>query len=150
MKCNDTGLEIIKVAEGFFSAPYYCPASIISIGFGATRGLDGRPLHMDVGPITQEEGETLLRRDVGVAERAVSRLIRVPLNENEFSALCSFVYNLGSGRLQSSTLRSLLNRNAPRERVAAELPKWRMANGKVLKGLVRRRAVERQLFLTDA
>ena len=150
MKCNDTGLEIIKVAEGFFAAPYYCPASIISIGYGATRGLDGRPLHMGVESITEEEGEKLLRRDVGIAERAVSRLIRVPLNENEFSALCSFVYNLGSGRLQSSTLRALLNRSAPRERVGEEFPKWRMASGKVLRGLVRRRAVERQLFLTDA
>ena len=150
MKCNDTGLEIIKVAEGFFAAPYYCPASIISIGYGATRGLDGRPLHMGVESITEEEGEKLLRRDVGIAERAVSRLIRVPLNENEFSALCSFVYNLGSGRLQSSTLRALLNRSAPRERVGEEFPKWRMANGKVLRGLVRRRAVERQLFLPAA
>ena len=61
----------------------------------------------------------------------------------------SFVYNLGSVRMKSSTLRSLLNRIAPREQVADEFPKWRRAAGKILQGLVRRRAAERALFLYD-
>ena len=101
---------------------------------------------MGMGSITEDEADQLLKRDIGSAERSVERLIRVQINDNEFSSLVSFVYNLGSGRLQSSTLRAKLNRD-DREGAADEFPKWRRAGGKILKGLVLRREAERSLFL---
>jgi len=149
MRINERGLKIIKLFEGFRSEPYLCPAAVPTIGYGSTRTFDGSRVALHHPTIDEAEAEELLLREVGHCERAVSRLIKVELNQNEHSALQSFVYNLGSGRLQSSTLRSLLNRNAPREQVADELPKWRRAGGRILPGLVRRRAAERALFLYD-
>ena len=149
MRINERGLKIIKLFEGFRSEPYLCSAMVPTIGFGSTWSFDGSRVTLRHPPIEESDAEELLLREVGRCEQAVDRLIKVELNENEHSALQSFVYNLGSGRLQSSTLRSLLNRNAPREQVADEFPKWRRAAGKILQGLVRRRAAERALFLYD-
>jgi len=147
MNINATGLSIITDSEGFFPTPYRCPAGIPSVGYGSTRLLDGSRVTMDSPKVTKNEAKALLRRHLDHVEAAILQLIRVSLNENEFSSLCSFTYNLGSGRLQSSTLRAKLNRN---ERLGAanEFPKWRRAGGRVLRGLVIRRERERQLFLT--
>ena len=82
---------------------------------------------------------------VADAEQAVRRHITVPLTSNQFSALTSFTYNLGSGALQRSTLRMKLNR-AQYERAAEQLLRWNKAGGKVLRGLTRRRAAEKALF----
>lgn len=146
MHCNEEGIKVIKHFEGFHSTVYYCPARVLTIGYGSTRGKDGKKLRKNAASITEQEGEELLRRDIRSAERSINRLIKVELNENEFSALCSFVYNLGSGNLQSSTLRTKLNRG-DYEGAANEFPKWRRAGGKILKGLVLRREMERNLFL---
>ena len=149
MNINERGLQIIKLFEGFRSAPYLCSANVATIGFGSTRTFDGSRVTLSHASIDEAEAEELLLREINNSEKAVDRLIRIRLNNNEFSSLVSFVYNLGSGRLQSSTLRSLLNRNAPREMVASEFPKWRRAGGRILAGLVRRRAAEKALFLCD-
>ena len=146
MHCNEEGIRVIKHFEGFHSSVYLCPAGIPTIGYGSTRGKDGKKLRRNAAGITEREAEELLRRDIRSAEKAMKRLIKVELNENEFSALCSFVYNLGSGNLQSSTLRTKLNRG-DYDGAANEFPKWRRAGGKILKGLVLRREMERSLFL---
>ena len=147
MNINAGGLSIILVAEGFVAEPYRCPAGIISQGYGSTILLDGTRVKMDSPPVTKDEAKALLRRHLDHVESDILRVVRVPLNQNEFSALCSFVYNLGISRLISSTLKMRLNRN---ERLGAanEFPKWRRANGRILRGLVIRRELERQLFLT--
>ena len=146
MKTGKPGLEIIKHFEGFSSDPYLCPADVATIGYGATYGFDHKRITMDHRPISLEEGEALLAQELRSVERSVRRLVRVALTQNQFDALVSFTFNLGSGRLQSSTLRSKLNRG-DYEGASDELPKWRKAGGKVLLGLVKRRAVERKLFL---
>jgi GH24 family phage-related lysozyme (muramidase) len=87
--------------------------------------------------VTQAEATELLRRDVRIAERAVLRLISVPLTDGQFDALVSFTFNLGAGALQRSTLRRKVNRGE-HEGVPAELMKWVWAAGKKLPGLVRR------------
>jgi lysozyme len=102
---------------------------------------------MDSPKVTQDEAKALLRRHLDRVERDIPKFIRVPLNSNEFSSLCSFVYNLGIGRLQHSSLRFKLNRGE-RLNAANEFPKWRRAGGKILRGLVIRRELERRLFLT--
>tara|TARA_R100000234_G_scaffold103156_1_gene72577 strand:- start:5616 stop:6059 length:444 start_codon:yes stop_codon:yes gene_type:complete len=147
MRINAIGLNLIKTFEGFRSEPYFCSAMVPTIGFGSTWSFDGSRVTLSHRPINEAEAEELLLREVANCERAVDRLIKVKLNENEHSALQSFVYNLGSGRLQSSTLRRKINRGDMMG-AADEFPKWRRAGGKILKGLVLRRAAERKLFLS--
>ena len=143
--CNDTGLAIIKHYEGWRELPYLCSAARATIGFGSTWDVDGNPVTLDHPAITKEEGEYLLRREVRHSENAIRKLIKVELTENMFSSLCSFVYNVGSGNFQKSTLRMKLERKEY-ESAAEEFPKWRKAGGRVLPGLVRRRKSERELF----
>ena len=147
MRINETGLNLIKTFEGFRSEPYFCSAMVATIGYGSTWSFDGSRVTLSHPRINKAEAEKLLLREIRNSEKAVDRLIKIELNENEHSALQSFVYNLGSGRLQSSTLRRKINRG-DFEGAADEFPKWRRAGGKILKGLVLRRAAERKLFLS--
>jgi GH24 family phage-related lysozyme (muramidase) len=101
---------------------------------------------MDDEPISEADGEALLAHELLSFERSVDKLITAELTQVMFDALVSFTYNLGSGNLQSSTLRMKLNRGNY-EGAADEFPKWRKAGGRVLQGLVRRRIAERKLFL---
>ncbi len=87
--------------------------------------------------LTPAEATELLRKDVRIAERAVLRLVSVPLTDGQFGALVSFAFNLGAVALQRSTLRRKTNRGE-HESVPAELMKWVWAAGKRLPGLVRR------------
>ena len=84
-----------------------------------------------------------------VAERAVLRLISVPLTQGQFDALVSFTFNLGAGALQRSTLRRTVNREEHAD-VPAELMKWVWAGGRKLKGLVKRRKAEGLLYSLSA
>lgn len=99
--------------------------------------------------ITQAEATYILRKDVGIVERAVVRLIYVPLTDGQFDALVSFTFNLGAGALQRSTLRRQVNRGE-HESVPAELMKWVWAAGKRLPGLVRRRRAEASAYSSGA
>jgi lysozyme len=134
------GIDLIKRFEGFSSTVYICPAGYPTIGYGhLVRD------HEKFETISQEDAEALLRIDVESAERAVLRLIKVPLTDGQFDALVSFTYNLGSGALQCSTLRRKVNRQAHSE-VPAQLMRWVWAGGRKLNGLIRRRAVEAKLY----
>ncbi len=146
MKTNAAGLAIIRHFEGFSSMPYLDPVGIPTIGYGSIWGLDRRRVTMEHPEINEDDGEIILGRMLRHTERAVIRLIRVSLSEDQFSALVSFTYNLGNGNLQRSTLRMKANRGDTAG-AAAEFPKWRRAGGRVLRGLVRRRAEEQALWL---
>jgi len=143
---NERGIQIVKSFEGISTKPYLCPASVWTVGYGATVGSDGRPIDPDMEPISETEAEALFLRDLESSEGWVSRLIKTALTENQFSALTSFTFNVGAGALQRSTLRMKLNRGEY-QGAADEFPKWRIAGGRILAGLIRRRAVERALFL---
>ncbi len=145
MRINTQGLYLIQRFEGFSAAPYQDPVGVWTIGYGTTYTKQGRPITAKYGKITQAEATELLLMGVADAEQAVRRHITVPLTSNQFSALTSFTYNLGSGALQRSTLRMKLNR-AQYERAAEQLLRWNKAGGKVLRGLTRRRAAEKALF----
>ena len=145
MTINAAGLAIIKHFEGFSHMPYRDVINLPTIGYGSIWGLDGARLTITHREITMAEGEWLLLRMLQQTERAVRRLVHPPLSENQFSALVSFTYNVGSGNLQCSTLRMKLNR-MDLAGAANEFPKWRRAGGRILRGLVRRRAEERQLW----
>ena len=133
-------LELIKSFESFEPVRYICPAGYPTIGYGHVI-LDRE----DLQKVTETEAETLLLGDVAIAERSVCHLIKVPLEDCQFSALTSFTFNLGGGALQRSTLRQKVNRGEHGE-VPDEFRKWVYAGGRKLKGLVRRREVEATLY----
>ena len=145
-RMTEEGLDLIKFYEGYSSSPYLCPAQHWTIGYGAIWGMDDTRVKEDHPDINEDQADYLLRRDVKKSEMAVLRHIRVPLEDGQFNALCSFVFNLGSGALQSSTLRRKINRG-DYIGAANEFPRWVFAGGRKLKGLIRRREHERLMFI---
>lgn len=141
MQVSEEGLALIKQFEGFSPVMYRCPAGIPTIGYGH---VVYRPEQFS-GGITQAQAEQWLRQDVQLAQQAVARLIAVPLMQGQWDALVSFVFNLGAGRLQASTLRRVVNRSEHMQ-VPVQLRRWVYAGGRVLPGLVRRREAEVRLY----
>ncbi len=140
---TEDGLALIKRFEGFAPETYICLGGWPTIGYGHVVREHERERFAD--GIDEATAEELLRRDVETAERAVLRLIRVPLEDGRFDALCSFAFNLGAGALQRSTLRRKVNREE-HGAVPGELRRWVWAGGRKLKGLVRRREAEAALY----
>ena len=139
MHINEAGLRLLKNFEGVRLQAYKCPAGVITIGYGHTGMLNGKPLTMGT-TITRDQAEALLKQDLVKYENYVNSLKR-DFNENQFSALTSFVYNCGLGSLQS------LCRNRNNKQIAEALLLYNKAGGKVLAGLTKRRKAERELFL---
>ena len=139
MQISERGLALIKEFEGLYLKAYRCPAGVPTIGYGHTAGVAMGQT------ITEQQADEYLRRDVRQFERAVERLVKVPLTQGKFDALVSFAFNLGAGALQSSTLLRLLN-SGDYAGAAAQFGRWTKAGGRVLPGLVRRREAERRLF----
>lgn len=140
MKTSPRGLALIRQFEGLRLLAYKDAVGVPTIGYGTTRGVK---MGMT---ITKAQAEEMLRQDVERFEPEVQRLVRVPLNQNQWDALLSFTYNLGSANLESSTLLKLLN-NGDYRAAADQFPRWNKAKGAVLNGLTTRRAAERALFL---
>ena len=154
MKTSDYGLKKIVGYEGKLKllpdgryCAYRCPANVPTIYAGVTKGV------YDGMVVTEAEGEAMFAAELAKCEAAVTRLVTVDLNQNEFDALVSFVYNCGEGALQRSTILKRLNKN-DREGAAKAFHAWNKArvNGKltVLRGLTSRRASEAALFLKPA
>jgi lysozyme len=97
--------------------------------------------------ITVQKAEEFLLEDLKVAESAVTELVKIPINDHQFSALVSFAFNVGTGALSRSTLLKELNRKKEKQ-AADQFLRWVRAGGRKLPGLVRRRQAERKLFLS--
>ena len=138
MKTSQRGINLIKQFEGVRLTAYKCPAGVYTIGYGHTRGVK-RGMK-----ITEEEACAYLTDDLLNSEKAVERYDSVyHWNQNEFDALVSFTFNCGAANLRAL----LRNGRRNRSQIAETLPLYRKAGGKVLKGLERRRAAEKALFL---
>jgi lysozyme len=144
MLTNQAGVELIKEFEGLRLRAYLCPAGVATIGYGTTIYPTGRKVQLG-DTCTEGQAEQFLRHDLRAFEREVERMVRVPVNPNEYSALVSFAYNLGAEALRKSTLMRLLNAHNYAG-AAEQFARWTYAGGKSLPGLVRRRAAERALF----
>lgn len=140
------GGNLIKYFEGFSPIRYLCPAGIWTIGIGHAIK-KGEKWDNPTITITEQEAIDLLDKDNDDAEKAVLRLIHVPLTDGMFDALVSFSFNLGGGALQRSALRSKLNREEYEE-ASWEFDRWVWGGGRKLPGLIRRRKAERILFQT--
>lgn len=137
---NSAGLDLIKSYESCELTAYQDQVGVWTIGYGHTR---------DVQPnltITEAQAEQWLQEDVEEYEAAVAEAVRIAINENQFSALVSFSFNLGASALFNSTLLKLLNQGKLQE-AANEFPRWNKAGGAPALGLTRRRLSERALFL---
>lgn len=140
-------VNLVAFYEGFFSCPYNDPVGYSTIGYGhliALRGVTEEDRRR-WGCLTRAQGKALLRKDLAVTAAEVRRLVTVPLNRRQFSAIVSFTYNCGVGALQGSTLLRRLNQGEYAA-VPAELAKWVYGGGQILPGLVTRRRREGRLF----
>lgn len=148
MQISEKGLDLIKKYESFRNNPYLCPAGIPTIGYGATYYPDGTKVTLKDKPITIKEAEELLKVTVIKFEDGVTDMVKKPINQNQFDALVSFAYNLGVKALKGSTLMKKVNKNPSDESIKTEFGKWVNANGKKLKGLVKRRNEEAYLYFS--
>lgn len=136
MKLSDAGLNLIKSFEGCHLTAYKCPAGIWTIGYGHTKGV-----HSGM-KITQAQADNFLREDCSKAESNVNKYNdKYSWTQNEFDALVSFAYNIGSiNQLTANGTRT-------KETIAKKILEYNKASGKVLNGLVRRRKAEQEMFL---
>ena len=148
METNKEGLELIKSFESLILGPYKDPVGVVTIGYGHVV-LPGEVFHH---PFTKADALEVLKKDLKIAENSVKSQVKIAVNDNEFSALVSLVFNIGEGNfLKSSVLRRL---NAgDRAGAANAFQLWNKARDRktgiirILPGLTRRRKAERELFL---
>ncbi|WP_397321946.1 lysozyme [Pantoea agglomerans] len=141
MKVSNNGINLVKRFEGLELKAYRDSVGILTIGYGHTHAVKAGDI------ITGEQADAFLREDLQVAELTVNTNVKVKLTQGQFDALVSFVFNLGSGNFVKSTLIKKLNAG-DYAGSADEFGKWVNAGGKKLPGLVKRRAAEREVFLT--
>ena len=141
MKLSEAGLSLIKQAEGFRRQRYNDVNGFPTIGYGH------KLLHPDSFPdgVSEEQAVEILVADVRDAEEAVERMVKVPLTQGQFDALVDFCFNLGAGRLASSTLLKVLN-SGRYDDAAEQLLRWDVAGGRENAGLKARRQAELALW----
>jgi lysozyme len=141
MQLSTTGLELLKRSEGFRSRTYKDVNGFPTIGYGH------RLLNTESFPdgISETQATEILATDVRDAEQAVARLVKAPLTQGQFDALTDFCFNLGAGRLASSTLLKILNRGRHQD-AAEQLLRWDVAGGQENPGLKARREAEFDLW----
>ena len=139
MKISNNGLELIKHFEGLVLKAYKCPAGVWTIGYGHTK---------DVQPgdeWSESNADHMLEVEMEEYEGYVNNSVTAPINQDQFDALVSWVYNLGGGNLSASTMLKVLNAGEYDE-VPNQMLRWNKAGGKVLEGLTRRRQAEADMF----
>ncbi len=139
MNISQEGLSLIKKFEGCELEAYKCAAGVLTIGYGSTKDVK------QGDTLTQEEADALLLHEMNEYEGYVKDSVTVDLDQNQFDALVSWVFNLGPSNLKASTMLKVLN-NKEFEEVPSQIKRWNKAGGKVLQGLIRRREAEALLF----
>ena len=141
-----TLIELIKQFEGCKLTAYKCPAGKWTIGFGSTFYMDGTPVR-EGDKITQADADIMLQKIVDDFRLQVVRIVPGTLPAGAVDALASFAYNCGVAALQKSTLLKRIKENPMNlKAIEAEFNKWVKGGGKVLPGLVRRRAMEYRMY----
>ena len=146
---NEEGLELIKSFESFVNHPYPDPATgkmPYTIGYGTTIYPNGIRVSLSDPNITEKQASDLLLANLKHYEEGIDSLTTDNLTSNQFSALVSWVYNLGLNNLKSSSLLKLINSNPSDPLIKNEWLKWCYANGHKMDGLLRRREAEFALY----
>ena len=139
MKYSSSGMQLTEKFEGCSLKAYQDITGVWSIGYGHTSGVVAGQT------CTQEQAEQWLAEDMAWAEKCVNNEVHVPLTQGEFDAVCDFIFNLGVGSFEHSTLLRLINAG-DYESASQEFDKWDKAGGKVVAGLLRRRQAETDEF----
>jgi lysozyme len=151
---NEELYQMISKDEGLSLVPYLCPAGVPTIGYGNTFYPSGAKVTMKDKPITQATAYWMLKQVVNMFGKDVDNLVTSNINQNQFNALVSFAYNVGSDidqdnipeGLGDSSLLKKVNANPKDPSIAGEFLKWNKSKGKVLPGLTKRRQKEANLY----
>jgi len=143
MKINTAGLNLLKSFEQCRLIAYQDSGGVWTIGWGHT----GDDVYSGL-VITQEQADALLAQDLAGCEAGVTRLLKRPVNANQFSAMVCFAYNVGLGNFKQSTLLNCVNKGQFGD-AAKEFLRWNRVKGIISAGLTRRRQAESDLFQTD-
>ena len=154
MKLNEEGYQMIMNFEGLSLKPYMCSSSIPTIGFGNTFYPNGKKVTMRDKPITKEYAIEIFKFIADLFAKDVNNLLKTTVTQNQFNALVSFAYNVGSDidvddipeGLGDSTLLKKVNKNPNDLSIMAEFLKWVRSNGEISKGLTTRRKKEAILY----
>ena len=142
MKASVDAYELIKQFEGLRLKAYLCPAGIWTIGYGHTSGVSPNSF------ITIQEADEYLHRDVATIEMQLNKLNLI-LRQCQWDAIVSFVFNVGIGNFKASTLLAKIRINPDDNSIIDEFLRWVYANGKVMRGLQKRRLTEMKLYFSD-
>ena len=156
MTLDNKGYLLIAQFEGLRLKPYLCSAGVPTIGYGSTFYPSGRKVTMRDKPITQETAFWMLKQVANMFAKDVDSLVTSNINQNQFNALVSFAFNLGSDidadnipeGLGDSRLLRRVNANPNDPEIAREFVKWNKAGGRVLDGLTKRRLKEAESYFT--
>ena len=140
MFTSQNGIDLIKKYEGCKLRAYKCPAGVPTIGYGHTQGVK---MGMT---ITQAQAEAFLKDDIKPLE-GVLNAMGINYTQNQFDALSDFIFNLGVGNFNSSTLKKKIIAKASDVEIAEQIIKWVNVGGKPLLGLKKRRVEEANMFL---
>jgi lysozyme len=139
MNIGTKGLDLIRFFEGLELNAYQCAAGVWTIGYGHTKDVQ------EGMTISEARANEMLAEELNEYESYITGLVTVELNQDQFDAMVSWVYNLGVGNLKASTLLKVLNAG-DYDGVPAQMMRWNKAGGKVLEGLTKRRQAEADLF----
>lgn len=142
MQISKQGIDLIKSFEAFSASIYKCPAGSYTIGYGHVLRYFDRDYK-----ISKEEALKLLLEDICLASNAVIRNVKIHLNQNQFDSLTSFVFNVGAGAFQRSSLRHKINSNWDEQEIYKEFLRWIKVGGKEMPGLIYRRKCEADLYM---
>ena len=139
MTISDKGIEAIKYFEGVKLQSYKDSVGIWTIGVGHIQGVT------EGMTITEEQVNKYLKEDLQPVLKAVNKC--GDLTQNQYDALCSFAFNLGTRSLLTSTLLKKIKAKAPADEIRTQFKRWCKAGGKTIKGLLIRREKEADMFL---
>jgi lysozyme len=148
MKLDKNGYLLITKFEGLSLKPYLCSAKIPTIGYGNTYYPDGKRVTLLDKEITKEYAFEIFKEVADRYAKRVNALVTKSLTQNQFNALVSFAYNIGTGNFQSSTLLKKVNINPSDLSIKTEFMKWNKANKVVINGLTNRRNEEANIYFS--
>ncbi|MCL2629531.1 MAG: lysozyme [Alphaproteobacteria bacterium] len=146
MQTSPNGLTLIKKHEGLRLTRYKCPANLWTIGYGHLI----QPGEIFDEPLAKAAASALLKKDVRIAEDAIKRNVIVPLNQNQFDALVSLIFNIGATAFRNSTALRYVNnpdfKSGTYPTMEQAWKAWNRGGGRILPGLVARRSDEWNLY----
>lgn len=148
MKLNNAGYLLITEFEGYSAKPYLCSAKVPTIGYGNTYYTDGKRVTLLDKEINKQQAFDMFKSIADRFADKVSKLVKTPLNQNQFNACVSLAYNIGMANFMNSTLLKLVNKNHNDILIGLEFKKWNKVNKKVVAGLTRRRNYESDIYFS--